>query len=95
MSQFSTITIGQPCKGVFITVATPEDILREIQNIIGSSGSFAREVFEDMDSKEKITYLGYQLYRKGYYDGLNFGLEVGIIEDMKRQIRDNLNKPRT
>ena len=82
-------------KGVFITVETPEDILREIQNIIGSSGSFAREVFESMDNKEKITYLGYQLYRKGYYAGLNNGLEVGIIDDMKRQIRDNLNEPRT
>lgn len=57
--------------------------MREVRAIIGDKGTIARDAFESMSSTERIAYIGYQLYRKGYYDGLNCGLEVGIIERTK------------
>lgn len=78
-------------KGVFDTLQSTDEILAEVKGIIGSKGSLAREVYDSMDNTEKIAYIGFQLYRKGYYDGLDCGLEVGIIERNKEHSHKNMN----
>lgn len=78
-------------KGVFQTLQSKDDVLREVKRIIGDKGTIARDAFDEMDNTERIAYIGYQLYRNGYYDGLNCGLEVGIIERNKEHHYMSMN----
>ena len=73
---------------MFQTLQSKDDVLREVKAIIGDKGTIARDAYDSMSNTERIAYIGYQLYRQGYYDGLNCGLEVGIIERNKQQTYD-------